>query len=142
MNDKLINFSAVMLVGSLFMSSGCSALFYKESADKYQESTQFMQYVESVFKLQNSVTSDLMSLQDSDDVPNKEAILKAEQSMQEACKTLNEYGARESDKDVADYRKHDNNSGSVWLFFARQRFEKSVKGCEQAANNVRLQLKN
>ena len=84
-------------------------------------------YVETVFVLQNSVTSDLMELQETDQVNNRDVLLKAEQAMQEACAPLNEYVSRESD-------------GAIIGLFLRQKVEKTAVDCEQAAQRVKQQL--
>ncbi|MDD5460829.1 MAG: hypothetical protein PHG00_04230 [Methylococcales bacterium] len=85
---------------------------------------EFTRYVESVFRLQNSITSEIMLLAGGDEGKKNEALLQAEQHMQEACEPLNEYVSRESD------------GLSVGLFL-RRRVEKSAIDCERKAQEVR-----
>ena len=123
----MVNFLSPLLIVAVLLSSGCSLPFYKGYGAKGQTKEEFSHYVETVFVLQNSVTSDLMELQETDQVNNRDVLLKAEQAMQEACAPLNEYVSRESD-------------GAIIGLFLRQKVEKTAVDCEQAAQRVKQQL--
>jgi hypothetical protein len=94
---------------------------------KGQSQEEFTQYVEGVFRLQNSMTSEVMLLQENDDAKNHDALLEAEQHMQEACAPLNEYVSRDID-------------GLNIGLFLRRRVEKSAIDCEQTAQKVKSLL--
>lgn len=126
----MVNFLSVILIGMLLLLSGCSMPFSGRYGANGQTKEEFTQYVEGVFRLQNSVTSELMELQESGgSIKNREDLLKAEQSMQEACAPLNEYVSRESD------------GSSIGLFLRRQ-VEKTAVDCESAAKQVKQYLSN
>jgi hypothetical protein len=128
MERRLVKFLSLMLMGLLLLLSGCSTPLSGRYGAKGLTKEAFTHYVEEVFRLQNSMTSELMALQESDGVNNHdEALLKAEQSMQEACAPLNEYVSRESD-------------GSNTGIFLGQQIEKTATDCEQAAQRVKQQL--
>ena len=127
MERRLVNFLSPLLIVAVLLSSGCSLPFSKGYGAKGQTKEEFSHYVETVFVLQNSVTSDLMELQETDQVNNRDVLLKAEQAMQEACAPLNEYVSRESD-------------GAIIGLFLRQKVEKTAVDCEQAAQRVNQQL--
>ena len=129
MERRLVKFLSLMLMGLLLLLSGCSTPLLGRYGAKGLTKEAFTHYVEEVFRLQNSMTSELMALQESDDVNNREALLKAEQAMQEACAPLNEYVSRESD------------GSSIGLFLRRQ-VEKTAVDCESAAKQVKQYLSN
>lgn len=54
------------------------------------------QYIENVFRLQNTLTSEVM-MRVASDTEQADTIVQAEQRMQQACKPLNEYATQESD---------------------------------------------
>ena len=104
--------------------SGCSLPFL-ENGQSYEE---FSRYVESVFKLQNSMTSQVMALADSDDKPsNIDVLLQAEQRMDKKCEALNEYATLDSEGE--------NVSLSL-----KNRVAQSAKDCEMAAKEVQTLL--
>jgi len=127
MERRLVNFLSPLLIAVVLLTSACSMPFSKGYGAKGQTKEEFSHYVETVFVLQNSVTSELMELQETDQINNRELLLKAEQAMQEACAPLNEYVSRESD-------------GSSIGLFLRQKVEKTAIDCEQAAQRVKQQL--
>ncbi len=127
MERRLVKFLSLMLMGLLLLLSGCSTPLLGRYGAKGLTQEAFTHYVEEVFRLQNSMTSELMALQESDDVNNREALLKAEQAMQEACAPLNEYVSRESD------------GGNAGISLGQQ-IEKTAADCEQAAQQVKQQL--
>jgi hypothetical protein len=122
-NTNWFNFPGLMLMIIMLMMSGCATSFLGGYGANGQTQEEFTRYVERVFKLQNNLTSEIMSLPETDDTKNHDAILAAEQHMQEACAPLNEYASRESE---------DLNIG----LFLRRRVEKSAADCEQAALKV------
>lgn len=108
--------------------SACTGLFFGGFGENNQSLDEFTRYVEQVFKLQNSLTSELMLLQESDEKPkNLTAILQAEQVMQTTCAPLNDYAALDVD----------GLSASLAL---KRRVEKSAGDCEKAANKVKSLL--
>jgi hypothetical protein len=108
---------------------GCATPFLGGYGAKGQSKEEFTRYVESVFRLQNSMTSEIMTLQETGDTRNLDALLQAEQQMQAACASLNEYASRDID------------GLSIGLFL-RRRVEKSANECEQAAQKVQPLLKH
>ena len=126
-NTNLVNFPSLMLMAITLMLSGCATPFFGGYGAKGQSREEFTRYVEGVFRLQNSMTSEIMAVLETDDAKNHDALLEAEQHMEEACGPLNEYVSRESD------------GLSIGLFL-RRRVEKSAIDCEQAAQKVKSLL--
>jgi hypothetical protein len=126
-NANWVNFPGLMLMSIMLMLSGCTTPFWGGYGAKGQSQEEFTRYVEDVFRLQNNMTSEIMALQETDDVKNQYALLKAEQHMQEICAPLNEYASRDID------------GLSIGLFL-RRRVEKSAIDCEQAAQQVKSLL--
>jgi hypothetical protein len=102
---------------------GCNTALLGTYGEQNQTLETFRQRVESVFQLQNSMTNDVMF----SEIEPSETILKAEQQMQRACESLNEYAARESD-------------GLSVSFKLRQRVEQTAISCEKAAQNLQMLL--
>jgi hypothetical protein len=89
---------------------------------------EYIRYVEGVFKLQNSVTSQIMVMQENGDIPkDQETLWQAEQNMNKICAPLNNYVALELD----------GQSAGLLL---QQRVEKSATDCEMAAKVVKSLL--
>lgn len=108
--------------------SGCTVPFFGGYGENGQTSEEFARYVESVFKLQNSMTSQIMALADSDDKPaNLDVLLQSEQRMQKKCEALNEYAARDSD-------------GLSTGLLLQNRVAQSAKDCEMSAKEVQALL--
>jgi hypothetical protein len=126
-NTSWVNFLRLMLMSTALMVSGCVMPFSGGYGAKGQSQEEFTQYVEGVFRLQNSMTSEVMLLQENDDAKNHDALLEAEQHMQEACAPLNEYVSRDID-------------GLNIGLFLRRRVEKSAIDCEQTAQKVKSLL--
>ena len=126
-NINLVNFPGLMLMSVTLMLSGCATPFFGGYGANGQTREEFTRYVESVFRLQNSMTSEIMELMETDDKSNHDDLLKAEQRMQEACGPLNEYASRESE-------------GLNIGFFLSRRVEKSAIDCEHAALKVKSLL--
>jgi len=124
-----VDFPRLMLMSITLVLSGCATSFWGWYGPKGQSSEEFTRYVEGVFRLQNSMTSEIMALPETDDTSNHEALLQAEQRMQAACAPLNEYASRDSD-------------GLNIGFFLRRRVEKSAIDCEQAAQKVKSLLEH
>lgn len=118
-----------MLVSIMLMLSGCAIPFWGGYGAKGQSREEFTRYVEEVFRLENSMTSEIMALQETDDAINHDALSEAEQHMQEACGPLNEYVSRDID-------------GLSVGIFLRRRVEKSAIDCEQAAQKVKSLLRH
>jgi hypothetical protein len=98
--------------------SACAPLWgYGPDRQTQQE---FTRRVETAFRLQNRMTSEVMLLQSEDAAGNNhEFILKAEQEMHKKCKPLNEYASKEIDGE------------SNGIFFL-QRVENAIADCEIA----------
>jgi hypothetical protein len=122
-----VNLPSLMLMSITLMLSGCATPFMGGYGTKSLSKEDFSRYVESVFRLQNHMTSEIMLLSETDDVKNHDALLEAEQHMQEACGPLNEYASRDID-------------GLYIGLFLRRRVEKSAIDCEQAAQKVKSLL--
>ncbi len=118
-----INVLSCILVLLATQLLGCSMPFINNNNPEKD----FARYVEDVFRLQNSVTSEIMALQENDEFNDNSGLLKAEQNMREACAALNEYVAKETDGDSIS-------------FFLRQRVQKSAIACEDSAKKVNLKL--
>lgn len=95
---------------------------------KGQSREEFERYVENVFRLQNSLTSEIMMLQESEELNSPEQLLQAEQHMRQQCASLNEYVARDVD-------------GQSSGFLLRRRVEKTAAECERAATDLRDLIK-
>jgi hypothetical protein len=126
-NTNLVNFPILMLMLISLMLSGCTLPFLGGYGPKGQSREEFTRYVESVFRLQNSMTSEIMLLLENDNFKNHEALLEAEQHMQQVCGPLNEYASRDMD------------GLSIGLLLRRS-VEKSAMDCEQAAQKVKSLL--
>jgi len=126
-NTSWVNFPGLMLMFITLMLSGCVTPFFGGYGANGQTREEFTHYVEGVFRLQNSMTSEIMLLQETDDATNHKALLDAEQHMQEACAPLNEYVSRDID-------------GLDTGLFLRRRVEKSAVDCEKAAQKVKSLL--
>jgi hypothetical protein len=113
--------SLIILVIACLLS-GCASSLNGRYGEYGQTKAEFTQYVEIVFKMQNSMTSEMMAITNAD-----EALLQADQKMQETCAPLNEYAAREEDK------------LNIAISLLR-RVEKSAVACEKAAQKVQALL--
>jgi len=122
-----VNFPGLKLIFITLMLSGCATPFWGGYGANGQSREEFTRYVEGVFRLQNSMTSEIMALLETDDTINHDALLEAEQHMEEACGPLNEYASLDSD------------GLSIGLFL-RRRVEKSAIDCEHAALKVKSLL--
>ena len=126
-NTNWVIFPRLMLMSITLILSACAMPFWGGYGQNGQSREEFTHYVESVFRLQNSMTSEIMALLETDDAKNHDALLEAEQHMQEVCGPLNEYASRDSD-------------GLNIGLFLRRRVEKSAIDCEQAAQKVKSLL--
>jgi hypothetical protein len=113
---------------SMTLSVAACAPFWSFGPDS-QTREDFERRVESVFRLQNSMTSEIMDIQ-SDGSDHKEhlPIIVAEQTMEKNCRDLNEYASRDIE-------------GENKSFFLLKRVENSVTKCEAAARKVEALLK-
>lgn len=127
-NTNLVNFSGLILILVTLMLSGCTMPFFGGYGVHGQTREEFTHYVESVFRLQNSMTSEIMAIQLTD-ISSDDGLLEAEQEMQEACAPLNEYASRESE-------------GLNIGFALSRRVEKTANDCEQAALKVKSLLRH
>ena len=114
-------------MSTALLLSGCATPFWGGYGENGQTREEFTRYVEKVFRLQNSMTSEMMTLPETDEISNHDALLQADQLMQEACGPLNEYVSRESD-------------GLNIGFSLSRRVQKSAVDCEKAALKVQSLL--
>ncbi len=87
----------------------------------------FSEYAESVFRLQNSLTSEAMMLSDTDGADNLAAIVQAELKMHQACQALNDYATQ----------KTEGQRVGIWL---PMRARQSAVACENAAKILQAAL--
>ena len=125
----LVNRQLIIVIAVIPIVSGCVAPFFGGYGANGQTLEEFSHYVEKVFRFQNRMTSEVMMLQDSDDIKKSEALLKAEQTMQRVCTPLNEYVSRDID-------------GLNIGLFLRQRVEKSAEDCEKSAQQLQSLLEH
>jgi hypothetical protein len=124
---KLVKARGLILMSIMITLSGCALPFFGGYGEQGMSREEFTRYVEGVFRLQNSITSEVMMQFEGDNTKKHNALLQAEQHMQEACGPLNEYVSRESD------------GLSIGLFL-RRRVEKSAIDCEREARKVKALL--
>ena len=125
--DLVILQSAAMFAAASLIT-GCAVPFWGGYGANGQSLEAFEHHVEEVFRLQNQMTSEVMMLMESDEAEKYQALLEAEQHMQQVCADLNEYVSRDID-------------GLSSGFFLRRRVEKSAIDCEQAALAIKPLLK-
>ena len=124
----LASVQRLMVLWIAFALSGCTVPFFSGYGEDGQTQEEFASYVERVFKLQNSMSAQIIAMTDSDDKPaNIEVLLQAEQRMQKKCEALNEYAARDSD-------------GLSTGLLLKNRVAQSAKDCETAAKEVQALL--
>ncbi len=82
------------------------------------------EYVESVFKRQNAISTQVMMLPETELEPDDyDELLKAEVQMQKDCKLLNDYAVKEM------------NNESTSLMFKKQ-VRDSAEGCDDSVQEV------
>jgi hypothetical protein len=126
-DQKTVNVQGLILLSFTISLSGCALPFLGGYGGQGMSREEFTRYVEGVFHLQNSITSEVMILLEGDDTKKYEALLQAEQHMREACAPLNEYASRDID-------------GLNIGLFLRRRVEKSAIDCERKAQEVKSLL--
>jgi hypothetical protein len=126
-NTNLVKFPVLMLMSVSLVLSGCSMPFFGGYGAHGQTKEEFTRYVEGVFRLENTMTSEIMAFLETEGSKNHDDLLEAEQHMEEACGPLNEYASRESE------------GLSIGLFLSR-RVEISANDCERAALKVKSLL--
>jgi len=123
----LVSHRSLVVVLFAMLLPGCGWLWGSYGV-KGQSREEFERYVENVFRLQNSLTSEIMMLQESEELNSPEQLLQAEQHMRQQCASLNEYVARDVD-------------GQSSGFLLRRRVEKTAAECERAATDLRDLIK-
>ncbi len=119
---------AVAAIAMASLISGCGIPFLGGYGANGQSREDFERHVEEVFRLQNQMTSEVMMLMESDESKKYQALLQAEQHMQQVCADLNEYVSRDID-------------GLSSGLFLRQSVERTAIDCEQAALAIKPLLK-
>lgn len=113
---------------TLFLQ-GCSHLPLWRYGPDGQSREAFEKRVETAFRFQNNMTSEVMIVQENNPGDHhQDAILQAEQFMQKKCSYLNEYASKEID-------------GVDSGFLLLRHVENSVADCEEAAHKVEELLK-
>jgi hypothetical protein len=125
-NKDLVNLRSLMMIAVAVILSGCATPFFGYGANG-QSREEFARHVEEAFRLQNSMTSQVMMLLDGGEVKNSDALLRAEQHMEQICGPLNEYASRDID-------------GLNIGFLLQRRVEQSAIDCEEAAREVEFLL--
>lgn len=123
----MVSHRSLVVVFFAMLLPGCGWLWGSYGV-KGQSREEFERYVENVFRLQNSLTSEIMMLQESEELSSPEQLLQAEQHMRQQCASLNEYVARDVD-------------GQSSGFLLRRRVEKTAAECERAATDLRDLIK-
>lgn len=123
----MVSHRSLVVVLFAMLLPGCGWLWGSYGV-KGQSREEFERYVENVFRLQNSLTSEIMMLQESEELNSPEQLLQAEQHMRQQCASLNEYVARDVD-------------GQSSGFLLRRRVEKTAAECERAATDLRDLIK-
>lgn len=121
---RIFNSTALIILTVSCLLSGCTAALSGHYGEYGQNKADFTQYVEKVFKMQNSMTSEMMTITDAND-----ALVQADQKMQEVCAPLNEYATREVDK------------LNIAISLLR-RVEESAVACEKAAQKLQALLEH
>jgi hypothetical protein len=128
MNAKgLLIFRSLAMFAMASLISGCAIPFLGGYGTNGQSREDFEHHVEEVFRLQNQMTSEVMMLLENDEAKKYQALLQAEQHMQQVCADLNDYASRDMD-------------GLSIGFFLSRRVEKSAIDCEQAALAIKQLL--
>lgn len=127
-SKDLVVLRGVATVAMASIISGCAGPLFGGYGANGQSREEFEHHVEEVFRLQNQMTSEVMMLLESDTSKKPEALIQAEQHMQQVCADLNEYASRDID-------------GLSIGFFLSRRVEKSAIDCEQAALAIKPLLK-
>ncbi len=122
--SRFLSFTPFLILIIVCLLSGCTSVLCGRYGEYGQTKAEFTQYVETVFKMQNSMTSEMMAITDA----NANAdLVQADQKMQEVCAPLNEYAVREVDK------------LNIAISLLR-RVEEAAVACEKAAQKVQTLL--
>ena len=117
----------IFLVLSTALSAGCSLMNIEEIGDSGMNKEVFAHYVEEVFRFQNRMTSEVMMLGEVEEGSDLAALLRSEQQMQEVCRPLNEYVARDID-------------GLGNSLFLQRKVMKTTVDCDHSAHDVEMLL--
>lgn len=119
----------IMIALHALFLQGCAHLPLWRYGPDRQSREAFEKRVEAAFRFQNSMTSEVMILQENNPGDHRQdAVLQAEQFMQKKCSYLNEYASKEID-------------GIDSGFLLLRSVENSVADCEAAAHKVEEILK-
>lgn len=125
---NLVSYRLLLLLSTTLTLSACAGTLFGGYGPNHQTKEEYIRYVEGVFKLQNSVTSEIMLMQENGEKPkNQEALFQSVQLMDKTCAPLNDYVEQEMD-------------GQSASFFLQHSVEKSASNCEQAAKAVKALL--
>jgi len=107
----------------VYAISGCASL---PANSGY---TSFSSYAEAVFRHQNEVSSRLMMLTESEQLPDDEEFTDTEEAMTDACELLNDYAEHQLSKDSMG-----------WRF--KRKVQDSVEKCDQSIQRMEQLLKS
>lgn len=114
----------------VYVLQGCTAYSIWGYGPDSQTREEFEHRVETAFRLQNRMTSEVMMIQsDGSNTQHHVPIIQAEQIMEMDCSHLNEYASREID-------------GLNKSLLLLKRVENSVADCEASAQKVEELLKS
>ena len=94
-NANWVNFLTLMLMSASLMLSGCVMPLFGGYGANGQSREEFTRYVESVFRLQNSITSEIMALQESDATDRKQADFVALKNLSQKLGALSQQLTRQ-----------------------------------------------
>ncbi|WP_374090836.1 hypothetical protein [Methylomicrobium lacus] len=124
---SLYSHRSFVLVPAVALLSGCALSSSGGIGDTGMTKEVFAHYVEEVFRFQNRMTSEVMMLMDADEGSNLDVIMQSEQHMQEVCRPLNEYVARDID-------------GLGASLLLQRKVVKTTMDCDHAAHEVETLL--
>ncbi|MGR8981354.1 MAG: hypothetical protein ACU84H_14855 [Gammaproteobacteria bacterium] len=101
-NKSLLSSKKIMFPVLWGLLSGCVAPFggYIPFGHSRKE---FEHYVEEVFRFENNLTSQVMMLHYAGEIDGQDPILRAERTMHQVCKPLNDFVSREMEGLSAGY---------------------------------------
>lgn len=92
--------------GALTALTGCATVVTADGEELRMTSSAYRAYVETVFRAQNRVASDLaFALEEAPAEPVELALAAAEAQLLEACASLNEIATRRRDDERAGFRR-------------------------------------
>lgn len=113
----------IALLLTVLQLVGCSTPLLGHYGTEGRSREDFAKYVEEVFRLQNTITSQMMILMESGEINLPQPLMSAEQRMHDQCSSINEYVSRDMD-------------GQKIGILLRRNVAKSAESCGKAAHEV------